>query len=90
MHCCLGMLPGVSDFEYTQETTVFDMLDIALYHAWIVPPEVAGVCRKRALRQNKRPFEVLGHLSYNQVVEKLINCQECELGFKKKSSLERI
>lgn len=36
---CDGMLSGVSDFEYTQETTVFDMLDIALYHAWIVPPE---------------------------------------------------
>lgn len=52
---------GVADFEYTQETTVFDMcgtlvsmqfyasngqtggtharLDIALFHAWIVPKE---------------------------------------------------
>lgn len=32
--------------------------------------------QKDARCQNKRPFEVLGHLSYNQVVEKLINCQE--------------
>eukprot|EP00913_Durusdinium_trenchii_P000901 g838.t1 len=36
VNCRFG---GVADFEYTQETTVFDMLDIALFHAWIVPKE---------------------------------------------------
>ncbi|OLP98157.1 Protein FAM63A [Symbiodinium microadriaticum] len=55
---------SVADFEYTQETTVFDMLapqlDIALFHGWIIAKE------------DTQSHEVLGNLSYNQVVERLI------------------
>lgn len=63
VNCRFG---GVADFEYTQETTVFDMLDIALFHAWIVPKE------------DTQSFATIGHLSYNQVVEKLILSQELQ------------
>ncbi|CAE7784312.1 mindy1 [Symbiodinium pilosum] len=79
LNSCLEVLPklnvgldvncrfgGVADFEYTQETTVFDMLDIALYHGWIITEE------------DTRSHEVLSHLSYNQVVEKLIAYEELQ------------
>ncbi|CAE7482553.1 mindy1 [Symbiodinium natans] len=79
LNSCLEVLPklnvgldvncrfgGVVDFEYTQETTVFDMLDIALFHGWIIAEE------------DTRSHQVLGHLSYNQVVEKLIAYEELQ------------
>ena len=31
---------GVSDFEYTPECSVFDLLGIPLYHGWLVDPQV--------------------------------------------------
>lgn len=31
---------GVTDFEYTPECIVFDLLDIPLYHGWLVDPQV--------------------------------------------------
>lgn len=31
---------GVADFEYTPECIVFDLLDIPLYHGWLVDPQV--------------------------------------------------
>lgn len=31
---------GVSDFEYTPECIVFDLLDIPLYHGWLLDPQV--------------------------------------------------
>lgn len=34
---------GVTDFEYTPECIVFDLLDIPLYHGWLVDPQVC-VC----------------------------------------------
>lgn len=52
---------GVADFEYTSSCEVFDLLDIPLFHGWLVDPE---------------SFEVVaavGHASYNQLVEKIIN-----------------
>lgn len=56
VNCKFG---NVTDFEYTQETTVFDLLDIVLYHGWIVNKESPA-------------YEIFGHLSYNQIVERLI------------------
>nr|XP_005497902.2 ubiquitin carboxyl-terminal hydrolase MINDY-1 [Zonotrichia albicollis] len=32
---------GVSDFEYTPECIVFDLLNIPLYHGWLVDPQVS-------------------------------------------------
>lgn len=33
---------GVSDFEYTPECIVFDLLNVPLYHGWLVDPQVSG------------------------------------------------
>lgn len=34
---------GVSDFEYTPECIVFDLLNVPLYHGWLVDPQVSCV-----------------------------------------------
>mmetsp|Transcript_56166 Transcript_56166/g.100041 ORF Transcript_56166/g.100041 Transcript_56166/m.100041 type:complete len:392 (-) Transcript_56166:327-1502(-) len=57
---------GVIDFEYTQETTVFDLLDIMLFHGWVIGQE------------DTKSYEAFGHLSYNQVVERLIAHEELQ------------
>lgn len=57
---------GTSDFEYTRELAVFDMLDIALFHGWIVSS------------QDQKAFAAFAHLSYNQVVERLIAYEEAK------------
>lgn len=51
---------GVSDFEFTPECIVFDLLSIGLYHGWLVDP------------QNTEIASAIGSLSYNQLVEKII------------------
>lgn len=50
----------VSDFEFTPECIVFDLLSIGLYHGWLVDP------------QNAEMLSAVGGLSYNQLVEKII------------------
>ncbi|NWR81776.1 MINY1 hydrolase, partial [Centropus unirufus] len=32
---------GVSDFEYTPECIIFDLLNVPLYHGWLVDPQVS-------------------------------------------------
>ncbi|XP_077115744.1 ubiquitin carboxyl-terminal hydrolase MINDY-1 [Ranitomeya variabilis] len=54
---------GVSDFEYTPECIVFDLLSIPLYHGWLVDP------------QSSEAVQAVGKLSYNQLVEKIITCK---------------
>lgn len=54
---------GVSDFEYTPECSVFDLLGIPLYHGWLVDP------------QSSEAMNAVGKLSYNQLVEKIITCK---------------
>ncbi|KAM8794354.1 ubiquitin carboxyl-terminal hydrolase MINDY-1 [Eudromia elegans] len=54
---------GVSDFEYTPECIVFDLLNVPLYHGWLVDPQSPDVVR------------AVGKLSYNQLVEKIITCK---------------
>lgn len=51
---------GVRDFEYTSECIIFDLLQIPLYHGWLVDP------------QNQAEVEAVGKCSYNQLVEKII------------------
>jgi hypothetical protein len=34
---------GVSDFEYTPECIIFDLLNISLYHGWLVDPQVNAI-----------------------------------------------
>ncbi|XP_056428403.1 ubiquitin carboxyl-terminal hydrolase MINDY-2 [Hyla sarda] len=57
---------GVRVFEYTPECIVFDLLDIPLYHGWLVDPEIAEV------------VTAVGNCSYNQLVEKIISCKQSE------------
>lgn len=52
---------GVTDFEYTPECIVFDLLNIPLYHGWLVDP------------QSPEMVTAVGKLSYNQLVEKIID-----------------
>ncbi|XP_076450790.1 ubiquitin carboxyl-terminal hydrolase MINDY-1-like [Babylonia areolata] len=51
---------GVSDFEYTSECIIFDLLEIGLYHGWLVDP------------QDQENVKAVGKCSYNQLVEKVI------------------
>ncbi|XP_068271008.1 ubiquitin carboxyl-terminal hydrolase MINDY-1 [Nyctibius grandis] len=55
---------GVSDFEYTPECIVFDLLNVPLYHGWLVDP------------QSPEVVQAVGKLSYNQLVEKVITCKQ--------------
>ncbi|NXA33180.1 MINY2 hydrolase, partial [Eudromia elegans] len=57
---------GVRVFEYTPECIVFDLLDIPLYHGWLVDPQVADVVK------------AVGNCSYNQLVEKIISCKQSD------------
>ncbi|ESO97473.1 hypothetical protein LOTGIDRAFT_214327 [Lottia gigantea] len=52
---------GVDDFEYTPECIIFDLLEIPLYHGWLIDP------------QDSQCIKAIGKLSYNQVVEKIIS-----------------
>ncbi|XP_030044671.1 ubiquitin carboxyl-terminal hydrolase MINDY-2 isoform X2 [Microcaecilia unicolor] len=57
---------GVQVFEYTPECIVFDLLDIPLYHGWLVDPQIADI------------VTAVGNCSYNQLVEKIISCKQSD------------
>ncbi|CAL8293065.1 unnamed protein product [Merluccius merluccius] len=57
---------SVTHFEYTPECIVFDLLDIPLYHGWLVDP------------QSPEVLAAVGKLSYNQLVEKIIDYKHSE------------
>ncbi|KAM4747575.1 ubiquitin carboxyl-terminal hydrolase MINDY-2 [Rhinophrynus dorsalis] len=57
---------GVRVFEYTPECIVFDLLDIPLYHGWLVDPQIEEV------------VTAVGNCSYNQLVEKIIFCKQSD------------
>ncbi|CAL9701864.1 unnamed protein product [Knipowitschia caucasica] len=57
---------GVSVFEYTPECIVFDLLDIPLYHGWLVDPQMQDIVK------------AVGNCSYNQLVEKIISCKQSD------------
>ncbi|XP_012791555.2 ubiquitin carboxyl-terminal hydrolase MINDY-2 [Sorex araneus] len=57
---------GVRVFEYTPECIVFDLLDIPLYHGWLVDPQTDDVVK------------AVGNCSYNQLVEKIICCKQSD------------
>ncbi|KAK7874555.1 hypothetical protein R5R35_013126 [Gryllus longicercus] len=73
MHDAIAILPqlhtgldvnikftGVQHFEYTPECIIFDLLNIPLYHGWLVDP------------QCQETVQALGNLGYNQLVERII------------------
>eukprot|EP00608_Synchroma_pusillum_P003509 CAMPEP_0198432854 /NCGR_PEP_ID=MMETSP1452-20131203/24385_1 /TAXON_ID=1181717 /ORGANISM="Synchroma pusillum, Strain CCMP3072" /LENGTH=178 /DNA_ID=CAMNT_0044153339 /DNA_START=56 /DNA_END=589 /DNA_ORIENTATION=+ len=49
----------VDAFEFTEELAAFDLLDVHLYHGWLVDPQ-------------EEAASVVGGLSYNQLVERAI------------------
>lgn len=51
---------SITEFEFTPECVVFDLLSIGLYHGWLVDPQNADTC------------SAIGGVSYNQLVEKII------------------
>lgn len=51
---------GITDFEYTPECIIFDLLRIPLYHGWLSDPDLNEV-------QN-----AIGNQSYNQLVDNII------------------
>jgi len=54
---------SISDFEFTQELSVFDLFSIRLVHGWLVDP------------QDEPAHNAVGSLSYNEAVERLIHLQ---------------
>lgn len=78
-NACLEILPrlnvgldvnckfaGPSQFEYTRELAIFDLFDVGLYHGWVVS------------REDEKTFAAIADLSYNLMVEKVIEFQEVE------------
>lgn len=51
---------GITDFEYTPECIIFDLLRITLYHGWLIDPDLVEL--KNAI----------GGQSYNQLVDTII------------------
>lgn len=52
---------GVRVFEYTPECIVFDLLDIPLYHGWLVEPQVCE------LQQHLR-IQLIQHIVYSIIL----------------------
>ena len=60
---------SVDKFEYTRECNVFDILDIRLFHGWVIDP------------QNIELYEIVNSngSSYNQLVEKIIQQEDSNI-----------
>ncbi|XP_042043405.1 ubiquitin carboxyl-terminal hydrolase MINDY-1-like isoform X1 [Salvia splendens] len=60
----------IDDFEFTPECAIFDLLDIPLYHGWIVDP------------QDIETADAIGSKSYNSLMSELVSLEtqamECE------------
>ncbi|KAG7391564.1 hypothetical protein PHYBOEH_006648 [Phytophthora boehmeriae] len=52
---------NITDFEYTVACAVFDMLDIALVHGWLLD------------QQDDETMKVVGNKSYNELIERLVD-----------------
>eukprot|EP00092_Neocalanus_flemingeri_P087496 GFUD01110432.1.p1 GENE.GFUD01110432.1~~GFUD01110432.1.p1 ORF type:complete len:518 (-),score=208.74 GFUD01110432.1:160-1713(-) len=57
---------GVKDFEYTPECIIFDLLNISLYHGWLVDPQLEDT------------VVAVNSMSYNQLVDSIITNRSAE------------
>ncbi|XP_073012762.1 uncharacterized protein [Typha latifolia] len=57
----------INDFEFTRECAIFDLLDIPIYHGWIVDP------------QDSDTAAVIGSKSYNTLVAELVDFETRKL-----------
>ncbi|KAK3258069.1 hypothetical protein CYMTET_32883 [Cymbomonas tetramitiformis] len=53
----------IRDFEFTNESTIFDLLDVELVHGWLVDPK------------DEATTAVVGSRSYNELVERVITAK---------------
>lgn len=53
----------IDDFEFTRECAIFDLLDIPLYHGWLVDP------------QDHETAEAIGSKSYNTIMSDLVSLE---------------
>ncbi|GMN32411.1 hypothetical protein TIFTF001_003666 [Ficus carica] len=68
------LIDSNSDFEFTPECAIFDLLDIPLYHGWIVDSE------------DHETAKAIGSKSYNTLVEELVALDaQNECGYKNAS-----
>ena len=58
----LSFSSSVDKFEYTPECIIFDLLNIQLFHGWVIDPQDTEL---RTIVSSDAP-------SYNQLVEKMI------------------
>nr|DAD18731.1 TPA_asm: hypothetical protein HUJ06_020194 [Nelumbo nucifera] len=66
----------IDDFEFTPECAIFDLLDIPLYHGWIVDP------------QDYDTFNAIGSKSYNTLMGELVALETRNTSEEHKSSPE--
>mmetsp|Transcript_20987 Transcript_20987/g.41151 ORF Transcript_20987/g.41151 Transcript_20987/m.41151 type:complete len:390 (+) Transcript_20987:213-1382(+) len=58
----------VTSFEYDSHIAVFDLLGVNLFHGWVVD------------KDDTEAYGVLGQLSYNQAMDRIIHAREAEEG----------
>ncbi|PHT92519.1 hypothetical protein T459_00401 [Capsicum annuum] len=66
----------IDDFEFTRECAIFDLLDIPLYHGWIVDP------------QDHDTVNAIGSKSYNTLMGELVSLDTQNMDTEHKSSEE--
>ncbi|MCE3050949.1 hypothetical protein HAX54_048584, partial [Datura stramonium] len=66
----------IDDFEFTRECAIFDLLDIPLYHGWIVDP------------QDHDTRNAIGSKSYNTLMGELVSLDTQNMDSERKKSSE--
>ncbi|XP_057978099.1 uncharacterized protein LOC131164707 [Malania oleifera] len=66
----------IDDFEFTRECAIFDLLDIPLYHGWIVDP------------QDFDTADAIGSKSYNALMGELVALETQNMEDEHKNNLE--
>ncbi|KAL8114526.1 hypothetical protein AgCh_021405 [Apium graveolens] len=67
---------GITEFEFTRECAIFDLLDIPLYHGWIVDP------------QDTDTYNAIGSKSYNTIMGDLVGLETGTMGSEDKKRTE--
>ncbi|XP_061357852.1 uncharacterized protein LOC133302123 isoform X2 [Gastrolobium bilobum] len=66
----------IDDFEFTSECAIFDLLDIPLYHGWIVDP------------QDYDTANAIASKSYNALMGELVSLETLKMEVQHKNNLE--
>ncbi|GER40542.1 protein FAM63A [Striga asiatica] len=66
----------IDDFEFTPECAIFDLLDIPLYHGWIVDP------------QDHETADAIGSKSYNTLMGELVSLETKNMETEQKKNSE--